>query len=134
MSEMKLLQEEIYANAVNKGFYDPPRSFGESIALMHSELSEALEEYRDGHALNEVYFKHVHPETGEWRDEPWERLIWDDDTVTVGKPEGAPVEMADCVIRILDTSEHNGFDLLKVIRLKMAYNATRSHKHGGKAI
>ncbi len=42
------LAKRIHATAKSKGFYDKPRSFGEVIALMHSELSEALEADRNG--------------------------------------------------------------------------------------
>lgn len=37
-----------HKNAVEKGFWDKPREFGTMIALVHSELSEALEADRHG--------------------------------------------------------------------------------------
>ena len=42
------LAKKINETAHKKGFYDKPRSFGDVIALMHSELSEALEADRNG--------------------------------------------------------------------------------------
>jgi len=42
------LAKKINKTAHEKGFYDTPRSFGDVIALMHSELSEALEADRNG--------------------------------------------------------------------------------------
>lgn len=101
------LQREIYDWAKRKGWWEGERNFGELIALAHTELSEALEEWRHGHPITEV-------------------------RIEQGKPEGVPVEFADVVIRILDTAEAYGFDLGAVIRQKMTYNETRSYRHGGK--
>ena len=44
---MRSLQAEVGKNAREHGWWDgEERTFGELIALAHSELSEALEEYR----------------------------------------------------------------------------------------
>lgn len=40
------LVAEAHRNAKNKGFWDSPREFGTMLALIHSELSEALEAHR----------------------------------------------------------------------------------------
>ena len=101
------LQKEVHETAISKGWYAEPRTFGDLIALVHSELSEALEAFR---------------ETG--------KVDW---TVsTSGKPEGAAIELADAVIRILDTAEHYGIDLQKMLFLKTEYNRCRSYRHGDK--
>lgn len=44
-------------NAVKHGFWNPAPEFGTAIALIHSELSESLEEARAGKP--ELYFKEV---------------------------------------------------------------------------
>lgn len=43
-----------YATAKEKGWWDKPRSDGELIALMHSELSEALEAMRNSHGKDAI--------------------------------------------------------------------------------
>lgn len=96
--------EAIHDNAVNHGWWDEPRPFSEIVALCHSELSEALEEARDGHPL--VY-------EGE-----------------KGKPEGVAVEMADCLIRILDWFGFAKLNPDEIVELKHEFNKTRPYKHG----
>lgn len=46
--EIKTLVTKAHENAVKHGFWEPPLAFGTAIALIHSELSEALEEERNG--------------------------------------------------------------------------------------
>ncbi len=102
------LVKESHDRAVRKGWYDEPRTFGDAIALIHSEGSEALEAFRKGEL--QTYLRHD------------------------GKPEGVPAELADMVIRVCDLAGHLGIDLEQEIALKSAFNETRSHRHGGKAL
>ena len=94
--------------SVKHGFWEKDRDFGEVIALMHCELSEAFEEYRNGKEINETYY-----EEGK-------------------KPCGIPSELADVVIRIFDFCGGNDIDLEKIILEKMKYNETRPYKNGRK--
>lgn len=104
---MNNFAKAIHANSVAHGWWDEPRSFGDIVALCHSELSEALEEYRNGKPLHYV-----------------EGL----------KPEGIAVEMADCIIRILDWCGKENVDIESIMREKHEYNKTRPYKHGGKVL
>ena len=38
---------EVHKNAVDHGWWEGERTFPEIVALIHSEVSEALEEYRN---------------------------------------------------------------------------------------
>ncbi|WP_410769604.1 hypothetical protein [Fontibacillus sp. BL9] len=117
------LVKAAHRNAVNKGWWDEDRSFGEIIALIHSEASEALEDYRNGRDITEVWYENKELKT---------RL---NDPITPNcKPCGIPSELADIVIRVFDACGRYDIDLEKAITEKMAYNSTRPHKHGGKVI
>lgn len=102
------IMKESHERAVRKGFYDPPPTVPERLVLIHSEVSEATEDFRAGRMTT---FRR-----GD------------------GKPEGLPSELADIVIRVFDFAEYLGIDLEREIRIKSDYNETRSHKHGGKRI
>lgn len=108
--ELRVLARECRRIEADHGFGN--QSAGEDIALMHSELSEALEEFRNGHKINETYYN---------QDKPT-------------KPEGVPAELADVVIRILGFCERNEIDLGKAILEKMAYNESRPFRHGNKVL
>lgn len=122
------LMEEVHLVAKGKGWWSqrPERTFGDQIALMHSELSEALEEFRkDDVKIPEMYA--ISPDTGK------RKSI--EEAIDLGlKPEGIAVEFADVIIRILDTCEFYQIPLVRAIELKLAYNKTRPYLHGGKRI
>ena len=119
MLDLNAFAREVHENAVAHGWWEEERSFGEIIALCHSELSEALEEYRAGRP--NLYNAYIAADGTP--------ILRDGD-----KPEGIAVELADCIIRILDWAGKEGIDMDAILRLKHEYNKGRPYRHGGKVI
>lgn len=106
-------QKNILEWAKRKGWHSPDRAFGDWTSLFHTEISEAYEDFRNHRKNDEIYYEAI-------------------DGTKLPKPCGIPIEMADLVIRVLHFCETYGIDLNQMIALKMAYNETRPHRHGGK--
>ena len=108
---IQTLIEKSNKTARDKGWWDDEnRNVGELIALIHSEVSEALEAYRikgrDG--ISESWFSES------------------------GKPEGFVYELADVLIRVADLCGEFELDLEDALKSKLAYNETRPYRHGNK--
>jgi NTP pyrophosphatase (non-canonical NTP hydrolase) len=101
------MKDEAGSTAKRHGFregyeVDDEKSFGLKNALMHSELSEALEAARRGNPMS----------------------------VKIPPCSHISEEFADCVIRIMDEADRLGLDVARAIVLKMAFNDKREYKHG----
>jgi len=114
------LRDECHAIARAKGWHGeqcgavvfPPNDregrFPELLALVHSEVSEALEAYREGKPIAEFR------------------------VTMAGTQAGIPSELADILIRVLDICGLYGVDIGRAVQEKMAFNKTRPFRHGGK--
>ena len=96
MKTMAEWAKEIHENAVAHGWWEEDRTISEICALIHSELSEALEEARAARPMMYVMDEY----NGEYIQNP--------KYFGAKKPEGIAVELADAVIRILDWMAYCG--------------------------
>lgn len=113
------LMHQVHATAREKGWYQTDRNTLEAHMLIVSEVAEATEEVRSHK-----------PPVYVVRDSA---VLDDPSQFRSGeKPEGEAVELVDAVIRIADYFGYKGWDLQKVLELKIEYNKTRSFRHGGK--
>lgn len=102
VNSFRTKQRDIYEIALSKGWYDGgERNLGEAIALMHSELSEALEALRASTPSDKI-----------------------------AGFSGVEEELADCIIRIMDISQSRGFRIAEALEAKVEYNRGRPYKHG----
>ena len=129
------LAKEVHENAVAHGWWEKPPTLPEALCLIHAELSEALEEYREGNPLiygtcalaaedckySGVCDRVGRPGEGEGVDGPC-------------KPEGIAVELADVILRTLDLMAALGVDVDAVVMAKHKYNLGREYRHGGKTV
>lgn len=90
--------KEVHENAVAHGWWETARSFPEVAALIHSEVSEALEEWRDGNPA--IYGCCGIP--GAVCE--FEGACNKDEKTGTCKPEGVAVELCDAIIRTSITS------------------------------
>lgn len=110
MMKLNKFAQAVHENAVKHGWWDEERTFGEIIALCHSELSEALEEYRAKRPM--LYYPcnagGVCVDDAEGDNVSCGSRVTDPEHQEAAckarskKPEGVAVELADCIIRVLD--------------------------------
>jgi len=122
------LSKEIHENAVSKGFYEGEKNIGEMLALIHSEVSEALEADRKNRYANTERIDKLKADGFTWKDSQ----ISYDHAFRSGVKDTFEDELVDIIIRVMDLAAYKGVNLEKHIELKMKFNSFREHKHGKK--
>jgi len=146
MTEIQELQKLIGETNGKSGFNDyaslpdeaKPLYIGNKLMLVNSELAEAQDEIRTGHAPDETYYPKPElpyslvAEVGDTEEaqKAFDAYLASKADTTVRKPEGFPSEIADAVIRLFGLAYELDIDLEAIMREKIAYNATRAYRHG----
>jgi NTP pyrophosphatase (non-canonical NTP hydrolase) len=102
LASWREVSRDVFETSHRNGFWETERNVGEAIALIHSELSEALEAYRHGNPPDDK----------------------------VPDFNGLTAELADAVIRIMDLGYGLELPLAQAILAKAEYNKGRPYKHG----
>jgi NTP pyrophosphatase (non-canonical NTP hydrolase) len=115
--ELLELMHEVHEFEESKGWKPNNNTFGDSIALLHTEVSEAFETFR------EIGLEYRDVDKGDG---------------SLPKPDDVASELADVLVRLLSTWDQfmrpMGCDLEAEFDRKMKYNNSRSYRHGGKRI
>lgn len=104
--QFNMMERLVHENSIKHGFWSNSDNINipTKLALIHSEVSEALESHRTDKNESE----HIEGFTG------------------------LEEELADVIIRIMDLSFYLNLDLARAVIAKHKYNTTRPVMHGGK--
>ena len=102
----KRIAEKVHRLSAEQGFWrdGTKRNFGEMMALLHSEISEAVECARLG----------------------------DPPDKNIGDFSGIEVQLADVLGILMDAEEGFGLNIAEALLRKMEFNKSRGYMHGGK--
>lgn len=116
------LGKKVNEHEIKKGFECSEEKIPVKLALIHSEVSEALEADR----RNNYFDSNIDVMNGWVSDEDFKSEFEE-------KLKGTfEDELVDILLRVIGLAAWKGIDLEKHAAAKMRYNSLRPHKHGGK--
>lgn len=119
------LIKQVHEVNVKNGFYTEEKNIGEALALIHSEVSEALEADRKDKYVKKgiVEVDHVNNIIS---NEQFKNVF------ELSVKDTFEDELADIMIRVMDLAYLKKVDLERHIKAKIRYNSLRGYKHGKK--
>ena len=135
MTNLNEISKQVYEANKLKGFDVKKENIGQTLCLIHSEISEALEAIRKNKKADLIEFENTICKS---------RIVNKDPTYTGNiTPEAAwnvhfktyikdtfEDEIADTFIRLMDLVGALEIDIDKHIELKRQFNSLREYKHG----
>jgi NTP pyrophosphatase (non-canonical NTP hydrolase) len=112
---LESLADHVYGVAKKSGFHSKKTpNVGNFVSNLHSEVSEFWEAYRKNQVNKPCDKSPKCEEMG------------------LGTLTNGEEELADILIRVLDTAKTLGINIGRAVHVKDAYNQTRPFKHGNK--
>ena len=127
MNNLNELSKQIYEGNKLRGFDVSKENIGQTLMLVVSELSEALEADRKAKYANLEVFENC-MSADDINEEDMDLYIFQSFQETI--KDTFQDEIADSFIRLFDLCGGLGIDIEKHIDLKLRYNSTRTFKHG----
>lgn len=122
MTNLNEISKQVYEANKLKGFDVKKENLGQTLCLIHSEISEALEAIRHDKKASLMAF--------DYREEDRETDLDFQSDFTALIKDTFEDEIADTFIRLMDLVGALEIDIDRHIELKRKFNSLREYKHG----
>lgn len=127
MSQLNTLAAQIHLGNVEKGFYEDEKNIAEMLCLIHSEISEALEAYRQHKTTKPSATSLSVQDIIELEDDEQFKKAFEQNIKDTFNDE-----IADATIRLLDLCGFKQIPISEHMLAERRFNAMRPYKHGKK--